>query len=152
MIQFYRGLVWAGDQFSHFLLLLIRLYWGITLCMAGWGKFVNHTHVAEYFQGLNIPFPSLNAYAAASTEFIGGACLALGLASRLASLPVIFTMVVAYLTTQLDSVKTLFSNPGDFVSQAPFNFLLAALIVFSFGPGAFSIDAIIKRFFFKKKS
>jgi putative oxidoreductase len=37
-------------------------------------------------------------------------------------------------------------TPNDFVTQTPFNFLMVSLIIFSFGPGAFSVDAIIKRF------
>lgn len=147
MKNFYLGLIWTGDHFKHLLLLAVRLYWGISLSITGWGKFINHDHVTEFFRGLNIPLPALNAYLAASAECIGGALLAVGLASRLASLPVIFTMAIAYLTAHFDSVRTIIENPDNFVSQSPFNFLLAALIVFSFGPGAFSIDAILKRCF-----
>jgi putative oxidoreductase len=66
------------------------------------------------------------------------------------SLPLIFTMMVAYLTADIESVKMLFQDPNKFVSEAPFNFLMVSLIVFSFGPGAFSMDALIKRYVQKK--
>ena len=36
--------------------------------------------------------------------------------------------------------------PDKFVAAAPFPFLLAALLVLAFGPGALSLDALIKRF------
>lgn len=143
--KLYQTLINAGDAFKHVLLLLIRFYWGISFFFTGRGKLLNLSQTAAYFQSLNIPLPELNAIVAGSVECFGGACLAVGFASRLVSLPLIATMVVAYLTAHADALYTLFDNPDNFVSQTPFNFLLAALIVFSFGPGAFSVDAIIKR-------
>jgi putative oxidoreductase len=56
-----------------------------------------------------------------------------------------FTMVVAYLTAHLDSVKTIWSDSDTFVTQAPFLFLLASLIIFIFGPGRVSIDHLLKK-------
>jgi hypothetical protein len=41
----------------------------------------------------------------------------------------------------------IFNDPDAFVSDAAFLFLLASVIVFIFGPGAFSVDAILKRRF-----
>jgi putative oxidoreductase len=39
----------------------------------------------------------------------------------------------------------MFSDPDKFVQAAPFPFLLTALIVLAFGPGLFSVDALLKR-------
>jgi putative oxidoreductase len=126
--------------------LMIRLYWGLSFFFSGRGKLMNLSRTSEFFQSLNIPFPELNAFLAGSAECVGGLCLVVGFASRLASLPLMGTMLVAYLTAHFDAVKSLLQNPDNFISQQPFNFLMAALIVFSFGPGAFSLDALIKRF------
>lgn len=41
----------------------------------------------------------------------------------------------------------MFSDPDAFVSDAAFLFLLASVIVFIFGPGAFSVDAVLKKLF-----
>jgi putative oxidoreductase len=53
-------------------------------------------------------------------------------------------MAVAYLTADLEAVTGLFSDPDKFVKADPFPYLVTALIVLVFGPGKFSIDALIK--------
>lgn len=50
------------------------------------------------YWGLGLPFPVLNAYLAATTEFIGVWLLLLGLGTRIISIPLIITMLVAYFT------------------------------------------------------
>jgi putative oxidoreductase len=52
---------------------------------------------------------------------------------------------VAYATAESEALKAVTSNPDKFTEAAPFLFLLAALIVFIFGPGRFSLDAIFGR-------
>ena len=52
---------------------------------------------------------------------------------------------VAYGTAHIEEVKGMFSDPDAFVTAAPFLFLLASVIVFTFGPGKFSIDELLRR-------
>jgi putative oxidoreductase len=80
---------------------------------------------------------------AATTECLGGLLLVAGLASRLTSIPLIVTMLVAYLTADSEAVRAIFSEPDKFTSAAPFLFLLASVIVLLFGPGAISLDHLI---------
>jgi putative oxidoreductase len=141
----YHGLNRVGGWFQSLLLLLIRLYWGWQFHTTGGGKLKNLHRTAEYFQGLHIPFPTVNACLAGTTECVGGLLLLLGLASRLISIPLMFVMVIAYLTADFDKVKHIFTDPDKFVTADPFLFLLAAVIVFAFGPGVFSIDYLIRR-------
>ena len=54
-------------------------------------------------------------------------------------------MIVAYLTAHVESVRTIVADPQKFLEQAPFLFLLTTLLVLSFGPGTFSLDALIAR-------
>ena len=54
------------------------------------------------------------------------------------------TMAVAYLTADLEAVTSILSDPDKFVKADPFPYFICALIVLVFGPGRFSIDAIIK--------
>lgn len=125
------------------LLLALRLYFFWQLFLTGQGKLTHLGKVSEYFASLGIPFPTLNAGLAGATETFGSLLLMAGLASRLAAIPVVVTMVVAYLTADPEAVTHIFSDPDKFVQAAPFPFLLAALIVLAFGPGVFSVDAWI---------
>jgi putative oxidoreductase len=74
---------------------------------------------------------------------VGGLLLLVGLGSRLVSVPLMFTMIVAYATADKEAVAAIFSDPDKFTGAAPFLFLLATAIVFVFGPGKLSIDAFV---------
>ena len=149
--NFYQILILLGTGFQPLLLLILRLYWGLSFFKTGLGKLQNIESVIQYFSSLHIILPTANAYIASSIECIGGLLLLIGLASRLASIPLSLVMTTAYLTAHFDSIKTIFINPANFIDQAPFTYLLVCLIIFAFGPGAFSIDALLKRFVFKIK-
>jgi putative oxidoreductase len=132
-------------------LLVIRLYWGWQFFLTGKGKLLNLDRTAAYFASLNIPAPKLNAVLAGSTECFGGLLLLLGLGSRIITIPLIFTMLVAYFTADPDKIKGIFSNPDAFVTANPFLFMLTAIIVLIFGPGCFSLDAMIAKMCGEKK-
>jgi putative oxidoreductase len=68
--------------------------------------------------------------------------LLLGLGSRLVSVPLMFTMGVAYATAHREELGKIFSDPDKFTDAPPFLFLLASVIVFAFGPGKISVDAL----------
>lgn len=141
-----RPLLAKFDSVANFLqaplLLAIRLYWGWSFAQTGWGKLTNLERTTGFFESLHIPMPKLNAIMAGGTECVGGAMLALGLFARPASVPLIFTMLVAYATADREALQAITSDPDKFVTAAPFLFLLAALIVLAFGPGKLSIDAL----------
>ncbi len=125
------------------LLLAVRLYWGWQFAQTGWGKLMNLDRTAGFFASLDIPLPKVNAVLAGGTECLGGALLALGLFARPVSVPLIFTMLVAYWTADRDALNAIVSNPDQFVTAAPFLFLLASLIVLAFGPGKLSLDVLL---------
>jgi putative oxidoreductase len=142
----YGLLVTVANYLQAPLLFALRVYFFWQLFLAGKGKLLNIDRTAEFFASLNIPMPTLSVYLAASTECFGGLLLVAGLASRLVAIPVAFTMIVAYVAADYEAVTSIFSDPDKFVAAAPFPFLLSALVVLAFGPGALSVDAIIKRF------
>lgn len=150
-LRIYRGVIASGNRFQSVFLLIVRLYWGWSFFSTGMGKLGHIDQIAHYFQTLSIPFPLLNAYMVGWTECLGGAFLLLGLASRVAAIPLMMAMVVAFLTAEIESVKMLFSDPDMFTSRTPFLYLFASVIIFSFGPGVFSIDEVLERTLFKKK-
>lgn len=127
------------------LLLAIRLYWGWQFFMTGKGKLMNLDKTAEFFGSLGLPMPKFQAVLAGSTECFGGLLLLIGLFSRPVSIPLIMTMVVAYLTAHLDVVQGMWEDSDAFVTAPPFLFLLAAMIVFVFGPGKISCDGYLQK-------
>src|SRR5471030_1144347 len=131
------------------LLLAMRLYWGWQFFVTGKGKLMNIDRTTGFFQSLHIPHPHLNAIMAGCTECFGGLFLLLGLGSRVLTIPLIFTMCVAYMTADPDRVKVIFTDPDKFVTADEFLFMLTAIIVLVFGPGVFSLDWLIGKLFFK---
>lgn len=95
--------------------------------------------VAEWFTTLGIPFPTLNAYMAASTEATGVVLLTLGLFTRLISLPLIVVMVVAILTVHLPHGF----SAGDNGFEIPLYYMLFLFIFVTNGAGKFSLDRLI---------
>lgn len=134
----------AGWLRSPFLL-LVRLYWGWGFFQTGKGKLMNLDRTTGYFESLHIPAPKLNAMVAGSVECGFGLLLLLGLGGRITPLPLIFTMLVAYATAESEALHALTSDPGKFIGAEPFLFLLAALVVFIFGPGKLSLDALFMK-------
>ncbi|MBA3684245.1 MAG: DoxX family protein [Planctomycetes bacterium] len=65
---------------------------------AGWGKLHDLDSVIGYFRQLHIPAPELQAPVVAALELLCGVLLALGLATRVASLVLIGILAVAIVT------------------------------------------------------
>jgi putative oxidoreductase len=142
----YRWIIQIGILIQSPLLLLIRLCWGIQFFQTGLGKLMHIDKVISFFTSLHIVFPAMNAYLVGCTEMIGGALLTVGFASRLAAIPLTFTLIVAYLTSEQPALEKLVHfdiNP--FLTADPFLFMFACLIILAFGPGVFSIDYLIAR-------
>lgn len=66
----------------------------------------------------------------------------LGLGSRLIAVPLAIDMLVAYITADREALFSIVSNPDKFTGAAPYNFLIASLILLIFGPGKASVDAL----------
>ena len=133
----------VGSRIQPVVLLVIRGWWGWSFFLTGKGKLMNLERTTAFFTELNLPLPKINAIMAGSTECVGGLLLLVGLGSRLVSVPLIFTMLVAYGTAHREELGKIFSEPEKFTEAAPFLFLLASVIVFSFGPGRLSLDALL---------
>jgi len=132
-----------GDRLQCLVLLIIRLYFGWQFFLFGKGKLLNLDRTAGFFASLNLPVPHVTAAFVGLVEAGGGLLLLLGLGARLAAIPLIITMIMAYITADRPALHAIFSNPDKFTSATPFLFLAAALIVFVFGPGKISIDALM---------
>jgi putative oxidoreductase len=143
--RWYEVVLLSANVLRSPLLLFLRVYFFWQLFLTGLGKLSNIGKTSEYFTSLDIPLPTLNAYLAGATETFCSLFLIFGLASRLVAIPIVFTMIVAYLTADREAVTSMLSNSDKFVKADPFPFLLLALIVLTFGPGQLSVDALLKR-------
>ena len=143
--KLYRLLIATASSLQSPFLLIVRLYWGWQLAQSGWGKLHNIEKVTEFFTSLGLPMPGLTAHFIASLEFVGGILLILGLASRLIAVVLTINMIMAYIIADHDALMSIFSDPDKFYAAAPYTFLFASLLVLIFGPGRFSVDALISR-------
>ncbi len=79
--------------------LLLRLYLAPIFMQAGWNKLNHFDSTVQWFGnadwGLGLPFPELMVILAAATELLGAALLIPGIAVKLVSIPLMFTMLVA---------------------------------------------------------
>ena len=150
LINLYQLLIRIANSLQSPFLLAIRLYWGWQFAQTGWGKLGDINKVTNFFTTLGIPAPALNAWFVSGLEFFGGILLILGLGSRLIALPLVIDMVVAYLTADREALMKIISDPDKFYAAAPFTFLFASLIILIFGPGKFSLDAMLTGKFGKR--
>lgn len=132
----------AGEALQPYLLLVIRLYWGIQFATAGAHKWLNLENVASYFQTLGIPLPFANAFFAGTVELVGGLLLVAGLMTRIAALPLFFVLFVAFTTAEKTALVVLFRDrdPSLFLASPPFLYAFVVLVLFCFGPGRISVD------------
>lgn len=81
---------------------LIRLMVGMVFVSEGIQKFLYPERLgAGRFAAIGIPFPGVMAPFVASVEIVCGACVLLGLLTRLAVIPLLIDMVVAIVSTKL---------------------------------------------------
>lgn len=121
--------------------LVVRLAVGVLFLRSGWGKLGNLDGVTEYFASLHIPAPHANAILAASTELVGGIALVVGLLTRLVSLPLIVTMIVAIITAKWAEVESL----SGFLGLEEFLLILLLGWLAVAGAGAISLDRVLER-------
>ena len=80
-------------------LLLLRLYLAPVMIQAGWNKASSFDSIVDWFgnedYGLGLPMPLVMAFLATASELAGGVLLLFGALTRLVSIPLMITMVVA---------------------------------------------------------
>jgi putative oxidoreductase len=136
----------AAESVAPIAALVTRLVYGHQFMVTGWGKWQNLDGPTSLFASNGIPFPYANAVLVAIVELVGGACLILGLGTRLCAALLSATMVVALITVHRSefkaSVTTWSADPTDI---APVVFLAALLWLVGYGGGPVSVDARIAR-------
>jgi putative oxidoreductase len=121
--------------------LLGRFAIGLLFVSTGWGKVHDIPKVTHFFESLHIPAPGFNAVLVGYSELICGTLLVLGLFTRLATVPLIASMVVAILTAKLDDLHGLF----DLVGFDEFTYLCVLVMLAIIGPGSVALDHLVAR-------
>ncbi|MFG7349573.1 HvfX family Cu-binding RiPP maturation protein [Shewanella oncorhynchi] len=102
LVSLYQKLLNMSRYFEGLAPLALRIYLAPVLMQAGYNKLAHFEDTVAWFAnpdwGLGLPMPALMAGLAAGTEFFGAILLLLGLATRLISIPLMVTMLVAALT------------------------------------------------------
>jgi putative oxidoreductase len=129
------------SHFEWFPALLSRVTIGFIFIQSGWGKLHHLDKVTQFFASLGIPAPQLQAPFVSAVELGCGTLVLLGLFTRVASIPLIGTMVVAILTAKLKDV----TDVGDFFSLSEYLFIVLLVWLIVKGPGALSLDFLLAR-------
>lgn len=135
-------------------LILVYSFWGPGLL-----KLQHLSDTASWFESIGIPFGTLNALLAGSTELLGAVLLLLGLGTQLIALPLIFVLLVAIFTVHAPNgfavAKELAQTHYVFLNgelqyethyhytngyEIPLYFVLMLLVLATKGAGAYSID------------
>jgi putative oxidoreductase len=123
--------------------LCARITLGVLFASTGWGKVHNLDKVTGFFQELHIPAPGLNAVVVSYSELVCGALLLVGLASRLATVPLIVSMAVALVTAKAGEIHDL----SDLFGTVEFTYLALCLFIAVSGPGPVALDHLLVRRF-----
>lgn len=119
-------------------LALLRIFAGISLAFAhGFGKVPPGEGLITGTANLGFPAPTLFAWAAGLSEFLGGIFLALGFLTRFAGFFVAFTMLVAILGVHA-------ADPYQKKELAFMYFFVAAAFMIK-GAGDWSIDSFLRK-------
>ena len=142
LIQKFLGIAKTVEPCAQYgVLLFLRIMIGWTFFLTGKGKLAHFDRTTHFFESLHIPAPAFHAGLVGGLEMIGGLLLIAGLCTRLISVPLLISMIVAYLTAESDGFASIY----DFTQKAPFIYLCVTLVTLTFGPGKFSLDALIAR-------
>ena len=122
-------------------LLAIRLILAYGFYNPALMKINNMPDIISWFEGMGIPFPTVNAYLAAGSEAAGVALLTLGLGTRLISIPLIVDMVVAIVKVHGENGFEAANNGF----EIPLYYMIMLFTLLIIGPGRASIDYLIDR-------
>jgi putative oxidoreductase len=131
-----------GSNSKAWAITVLRVIVGLVFFVHGWQKvFGFGIHgTAGFLSQAGIPLPLVSAGIVITVEFLGGALLLLGVATRLAAGLNAIDMLVAILAVHL---KNGFFNPTGV--EFPLTLLAACVCLMITGPGAASVEWLFAR-------
>jgi putative oxidoreductase len=140
MKKLYYKLVDKLDSLKDIPLLLIRLTIAYGFYNPAMAKIKGFDNTVMWFESMDMPLPTLNAYLATITESLGVVLLVLGLGVRIISIPLMITMLVAIIMVHWDNG---FSGKNGF--EIPFLYLIMLFTLFIKGGGRLGLDNLFKQ-------
>jgi len=132
----------GGDWLKNVGLLVLRVWLGLSmLLLHGWGKVQNHAQLTQGFPDPLGVGTALSVNLVIFAEVFCAVLLVAGLAARLALIPLIVTMWVAFYV--IHGGALLGENNGEMA----FVYLAGFVALFIAGPGRYSFDHYILRAF-----
>jgi putative oxidoreductase len=127
----------GGSRLADFGLLILRVYTGVVfVVMHGWVKFQNPSQIMQGTEAMGFPAPKVFGGMAIFSELVGGALLALGLATRPAAFLIASTMTVAFVKAHDGSLKA-----GELAAT----YLAVAICLMFTGAGRYGVDTVLRR-------
>lgn len=133
--------------------LILRLVIGYGFIVHGWAKLSKGPAGFEkLLTQTGVPLPHFSSWMAPLVEIFGGLAMILGFFTSISAIPLIFTMLVAMFTIQINygfsSVKTigltaqgpLFGPPGYEINLL---YIAGLISIILSGPGIFSVDSLL---------
>lgn len=158
----YKEFVSLSEYGKPLSLLLVRLMLAYTFFEPAKMKWNDIGAVAQWFDYMGIPLPTLNAYMAAGTEAVGVILLTLGLLTRAISVPLIVVLIVAIVTVHGVNGFALIQAGSELVDpwingvqvmgtvvilqngyEMVLYYILFLLVLLTQGAGNFSLDRLI---------
>lgn len=127
------------NNFQSLFLFLARVVLAYGFYEPAMMKWSSISNVSAWFADIGIPFPTLNAYMAATTETLGVVLLLFGLLTRFISIPLIIIMIVAIFTVHIQNGF----SAGDNGFEIPLYYMMFLGVFASFGAGKFSLDYLL---------
>jgi putative oxidoreductase len=121
-------------------LLIIRLVLAYGFLNPALTKLKDLHSVAEWYKTLHIPYPVFNAYLSTGTEIAGFILLVLGLFTRMISIPLMITMIVAIVTVHWENGF----EAGENGFEIPLYYMIMLFTLMVFGAGKLSLDKLLR--------
>lgn len=137
--KIYNELCGLFDNLQSIFLLIARLVVAYGFYEPALMKWNDINSVASWFATLGIPFPTLSAYLASTSELLGVVLIAIGFLTRIMSIPLMIVMVVAIFTVHIGNGF----SAGDNGFEIPLYYLIFLGLFLSNGAGKFSVDYLI---------
>ena len=136
----------GSTELEQYAILLVRVSLGLFFAISGAKKLFVAASTQTMYETLvdaKVPFPRLMTYFVSGVEFVGGSLAAVGLLSSLASVALLFDMLVAIKTTKLSAMAkglSFFGWLDDFLYLPEVLYALFFILLICSGPGKFSVD------------
>lgn len=141
MIALYEKTAKQLNKLQDLPLLFFRLILAYGFYNPAMKKWSDIGAITQWFDSMGMPLPGLNAYLAASTEALGVVLLALGLGTRIISIPLMVTMLVAIFTVHIGNGFAAGNNGF----EIPLYYLIMLVALLIFGSGKISIDHFLSQ-------